>query len=87
MGQVPIHIQKMGTGDDPEVYLHTFKGVATAVGWPKDHWTLIGTPCHMEILQEMVDTLMPEEAAQYETIKSDILHTLNQKLILGDSEN
>ena len=68
---------KMEPANDPEAYLHTFERVAVAAGWPKEQWTLILTPCLTGILQEMVDTLSPEEATCYKTVKMAILHTLN----------
>ncbi|XP_078244616.1 uncharacterized protein LOC140705774 [Pogona vitticeps] len=76
-GPAPIRIQKMSASDDPEAYLHTFERVAVAAGWPKEQWTLILVPCLTGLLQEVVDTLSPQEAAQYESVKTAILRTLN----------
>ncbi|XP_078240795.1 uncharacterized protein LOC144586395 [Pogona vitticeps] len=73
----PIRMQKMSNTDDPEAYLHTFERVATAAGWPKEQWTLILIPCLTGVLQEVIDTLSVQEAAQYETVKGAILQTLN----------
>ncbi|XP_078243772.1 uncharacterized protein LOC144587360 [Pogona vitticeps] len=70
-------MQKMSNTDDPEAYLHTFERVALAAGWPRDQWTLILIPCLTGLLQEVVDTLSTQEAAQYETVKNAILRTLN----------
>uniref|UniRef100_A0ABM5GJW1 CCHC-type domain-containing protein n=1 Tax=Pogona vitticeps TaxID=103695 RepID=A0ABM5GJW1_9SAUR len=76
-GPAPIRMQKMSNSDDPEAYLHTFERVAVAAGWPKEQWTLILIPCLTGLLQEVVDTLSAQEAAQYEMIKKAILCTLN----------
>ena len=76
-GPAPIRIQKMSASDDPEAYLHTFERVAVAAGWPKEQWTLILVPCLTGLLQKVVDMLSPQEAAQYDAVKTAILRTLN----------
>uniref|UniRef100_A0ABM5EZV5 CCHC-type domain-containing protein n=1 Tax=Pogona vitticeps TaxID=103695 RepID=A0ABM5EZV5_9SAUR len=73
----PIKLQKMGPGDDPAAFLHTFERVATSAQWPKDQWALILTPYLTGLPQEIVDTLDPEEAGKYDVVRTAILNTLN----------
>ena len=49
-GPALIRIQKMGSTDDPEAYLHTFERVAIFAGWLKQQWTLILIPCLTGVL-------------------------------------
>lgn len=73
----PVEAIKMGPGDDPEAFLHTFEKIAEAVKWPKDQWTLILMPCLTGLVQEIVDTMVPEDAKEYEKVKTTILGTLD----------
>ena len=63
----------MSSTDDPEEYLHTFKRVAIAARWPKEQWTLILIPCLTGLLQEVIDTLSPDDVARCEVVKTAIL--------------
>ena len=67
----------MGPQDDPAAFLNIFERVAVSAQWPKDQWALIVTPYLTGLPQEIVDTLDPEDAGDYEKVKTAILNTLN----------
>ncbi|XP_078232867.1 uncharacterized protein LOC144583267 [Pogona vitticeps] len=73
----PVKLQKMGPQDDPAAFLHTFERIAISAQWPKDQWALILTPYLTGLPQEIVDTLDPEDAGDYDVVRTAILNTLN----------
>lgn len=74
-------MKKMGPDDDPEAYMNTLEQMATATAWPPAQGAANLTPCLTGLVQEAVDTLMLEKAANYDvanmTVKVPILGTLN----------
>ena len=63
--------------DDLSAFLNTFDRVATSAQWPTEQWALITTPYLTGSPQEIVDSLDPEEASNYQVVKTAILNTLN----------
>lgn len=73
----PLKLQKTGPADDPEAFLHTFEKVAEAAKWSREQWTLILMPCLTGLVQEIVDTMVPEDVKECDKVKATILGTLN----------
>ncbi|XP_053089540.1 uncharacterized protein LOC128318173 [Pangasianodon hypophthalmus] len=64
---------KLTPDEDVEAFLLTFKRVAQRENWPREDWAPALAPLLMGVAQRACPALTLEEAACYETLKSDIL--------------
>lgn len=71
---LPVRLTKMGSRDEPEVFLVTFERVATAACWPPKYWTTLLAPYLTSSTQTAYRNLDPREALDYACVKAAILH-------------
>lgn len=58
--------------------LNTFAMSARVAGWLEDKWVAILISCLVGPAQKVVDTVPPEDVANYGKVRDAILKTLNQ---------
>nr|XP_033793441.1 uncharacterized protein LOC117357181 [Geotrypetes seraphini] len=71
-----LNLCKIGPGDAPDDFLASFERIAVAAGWPREQWVVRLLPCLAGESLAAFQTLGPEHADSYLTVKAHILDYL-----------
>nr|XP_033790158.1 uncharacterized protein LOC117355553 [Geotrypetes seraphini] len=71
-----LNLCKIAPGDAPDDFLCSFERIAVAAGWPQEQWVFRLLPCLAGESLAAFQTISPEHANNYPTVKAHILDYL-----------
>nr|XP_033793444.1 uncharacterized protein LOC117357183 [Geotrypetes seraphini] len=71
-----VNLCKIAPGDAPDDFLCSFERIAVAAGWPQEQWVFRLLPCLAGESLAAFQTLGPEQANNYLSVKTHILDYL-----------